>query len=332
MMAGRNFSCTHVGLGSPRVMNTTGQMGVATGYAAALCKQYAITPRDIYRNPARTIELQARITGTWPARPPTVGPTVDNADATGVTVIGSWTASTYDSGYHGSNYWHDGNTAKGQKSVVFRPNLPVAGSYEVFLKWTAGSNRATNTPVSIATKLGAAPVSRVINQQINGSQWFSLGVFDCDPANAAVTVSNTGTNGYVIADAVMFSAPVVQADLDGDQLPDWWERWHFLSETAAASAADPDADGRSNLIEYLTGCDPCDSSSHFDAQMAMDRSAGTFALTWPSSEGRTYRIESSADCITWQTIAGPVPATPPLNQHDAPIIGSSKFFRVVLEP
>ncbi len=47
MMAGRCFSCSHIGLGGPRVMNTTGQMGIATGYAAALCKKYKMTPRQI---------------------------------------------------------------------------------------------------------------------------------------------------------------------------------------------------------------------------------------------------------------------------------------------
>jgi hypothetical protein len=47
MMAGRCFSCSHIGLGGPRVMNTTGQMGIATGYAAALCEKYNATPREI---------------------------------------------------------------------------------------------------------------------------------------------------------------------------------------------------------------------------------------------------------------------------------------------
>ncbi|MCB1122378.1 MAG: FAD-dependent oxidoreductase, partial [Verrucomicrobiae bacterium] len=44
-MAGRCFSCSHVGLGGPRVMNTCGQMGVATGFAAGLCKKYNLDPR-----------------------------------------------------------------------------------------------------------------------------------------------------------------------------------------------------------------------------------------------------------------------------------------------
>jgi hypothetical protein len=48
MMAGRCFSCSHIGLGGPRVMYTTGQMGVATGYAASLCKKYGTTPKGVY--------------------------------------------------------------------------------------------------------------------------------------------------------------------------------------------------------------------------------------------------------------------------------------------
>ena len=49
-MAGRCFSSSHVGLGGPRVMNTTGQMGVAVGYAASLCKKYSTNPRGIYKD------------------------------------------------------------------------------------------------------------------------------------------------------------------------------------------------------------------------------------------------------------------------------------------
>lgn len=48
MMAGRCFSCSHIGLGGPRIMRTTGQMGIATGYAARLCNKYSTTPRGVY--------------------------------------------------------------------------------------------------------------------------------------------------------------------------------------------------------------------------------------------------------------------------------------------
>ncbi len=48
MMAGRCFSCSHVAIGGPRIMNTTGQMGVAVGYAASLCHKHKTTPRGVY--------------------------------------------------------------------------------------------------------------------------------------------------------------------------------------------------------------------------------------------------------------------------------------------
>lgn len=47
-MAGRCFSCSHVGLGGPRVMRTTGQMGAAVGYAASLCTKHQCSPRELY--------------------------------------------------------------------------------------------------------------------------------------------------------------------------------------------------------------------------------------------------------------------------------------------
>ncbi len=60
LMAGRCFSCSHIGLGGPRVMHTTGQMGVAVGYAASLCKKYNTQPRGVYDK--HIIELQELIT------------------------------------------------------------------------------------------------------------------------------------------------------------------------------------------------------------------------------------------------------------------------------
>lgn len=49
-MAGRNISTTHVGLGTVRVMRTTGMMGEVVGMAAALCRQYGVLPREIYQH------------------------------------------------------------------------------------------------------------------------------------------------------------------------------------------------------------------------------------------------------------------------------------------
>ncbi len=56
MMAGRCFSCTHIGLGGPRVMNTCAQMGVAVGYAAALCKKHGADPRGVGANHIKELQ------------------------------------------------------------------------------------------------------------------------------------------------------------------------------------------------------------------------------------------------------------------------------------
>ena len=64
MMAGRNFSCSHIGLCGPRVMKTCGQMGLATGYAAALCKKHGVVPKEVGKKHIR--ELQKIIGYTEP--------------------------------------------------------------------------------------------------------------------------------------------------------------------------------------------------------------------------------------------------------------------------
>jgi len=56
LMAGRCASFSHVALGTTRVMSTLATTGQAAGTAAAMCVDYGITPRDIYKN--RMSELQ----------------------------------------------------------------------------------------------------------------------------------------------------------------------------------------------------------------------------------------------------------------------------------
>lgn len=146
---------------------------------------------------------KARIFGLKLSRRPAV--ILDNADATKVTKVGSWTSSTALAGYLGADYIHDGNTAKGSKSVTFRPNLSLAGNYAVYVRWTADSNRASNVPVSIASQSGTSTVT--VNQRQNHAQWVLLGVYPfAAGTGGSVTISNAGTNGHVIVDAVQWVA------------------------------------------------------------------------------------------------------------------------------
>jgi hypothetical protein len=131
------------------------------------------------------------------------GVIVDNADATGVSISGSWTSSTAIAGYWGTDYLTDGNTNKGGSSVSFTPVLPSNGVYQVALRWTDNANRATNVPVDIIHPAGTNRV--LVNQQSNGGAWVLLLTTNFNAGTSAkVIVRNTGTTGYVIADAVQF--------------------------------------------------------------------------------------------------------------------------------
>ena len=126
---------------------------------------------------------------------------VDNNDSARVTRTGAWTASTSVAGFHDDDYLHDGNTGStGGKRVAFAPALPASGRYRVYLRWTAGSTRASNAPVDIAHDGGVTTVS--INQRLNHATWVSLGDYDFHQVAPAITLRNDGANGYVIADAV----------------------------------------------------------------------------------------------------------------------------------
>lgn len=532
MMAGRCISVSHVGLGSPRVQNTTAQMGVAVGYAAAMCKEYGIEPRDIYRNEERTVELQARITGTWPPRPYPGTLIVDNADKAPTSmVIGAWTTSSSVSGYHGANYLHDGNTGKGTKRVIFTPKLEIPGRYDIAMRWVADDNRASNVPVWIfgspqvaritaagaphirsaapndvstsdemavgryapgdytrgvlhfdlaaiptsavvvsaefqlcivdrdtnsvagyvgtnglclhrlsesfdpsavtwnqrssgvawttaggtfdsntlsvipaptdpnlvsAGQLFAFPITAglgtavnealrgaglfdlivrtpgiessynarklyrfgsaaqesdalrpalivkyfdlqashtyIVNQRVDGGRWNRLGSHDFAGGEVSVVIANDGANGYVIADAIeIVNTNAVLNDYDGDGLPDWWERYHFLSETGANPADDPDGDGRNNLIECRTGTNPHDAASRFDMRNLLSRDPGEFTLSWPSASNRLYTIEMAEVLPYFMPLIEHIPATPPENEHIVPAGEDRRYYRIVLE-
>lgn len=144
--------------------------------------------------------------GTGIPPPPPVpgdnGIIVDNRDTGSVTITGGWSTSKSTYGYLGADYHHDGGSGTG-KTFKFTPNLPAAGSYEVFARWTSESNRASNARYIVAHAGGTTNVDR--NQTTHNGMWRSLGVFNFNAGTSgSVTLGNTGANGVVVADAVSF--------------------------------------------------------------------------------------------------------------------------------
>jgi len=107
--------------------------------------------------------------------------------------------------FHGEDYAHDDNQAKGQQSAVFTATLPADGKYTVRLAYTALPNRASNVPVTVGTASG--PVKVVANQRLSPSVkglLHPLGTWNLKAGANTVEISNAGTDGHVIIDAVQW--------------------------------------------------------------------------------------------------------------------------------
>jgi hypothetical protein len=133
------------------------------------------------------------------------GVVIDDADA---TYEGDWKASTHVRPYVGEGYRHDDNAGKGERSARFAALVPENGEYHVLFSYTTGGSRATNVPITIETADG--PKSVTLNQrQAPPLLGFALlGQFRFEAAqDAVITVSNEGTDGHVIVDAVQIVTP-----------------------------------------------------------------------------------------------------------------------------
>jgi hypothetical protein len=132
------------------------------------------------------------------------GTVVDDAAA---KRVGEWSEGTVTKGYIGQSYLHDADTDKGAKQVIFTIPVATKGIFTVEIAYTALNNRATNVPVKIATSEG--PRTVVLNQQAPTTHegFFPVGKFSFSPSQpATVTISNEGTDGHVIVDAVRLLA------------------------------------------------------------------------------------------------------------------------------
>ena len=128
---------------------------------------------------------------------------VDNPDGA-VQIKGKWSATTTTGGFLGSDYLF--RTAGDGSQTVFWPFPGTnAGKYEVFARWSAGPNRATNATYAISHNSGSQPVP--VNQRNNGGTWQSLGSFDFQPNKSQGVKITDKADGVVVADAVRFVGP-----------------------------------------------------------------------------------------------------------------------------
>lgn len=153
------------------------------------------------------------------------------------------------------DYRDDQGISKGAGSVIFFPDIPLDGSYEVYARWSSGVDRDTDIPFEVTDALAQTdPLS--VDQTTGGEAWIPLGVyeFEEDAIGQQVEITNSGTTGLVTIDAVKFVG-TGWVDTDTDELPDAWEM-KFFSTLDHAGSTDVDSDGLSNLVELYAGTNP----------------------------------------------------------------------------
>ena len=153
-------------------------------------------------------------------------------------------------------------------------------------------------------------------------------------AEGAETVSIT-----LAADAgyrVSKTAPGVTLTL-ADRPVDAWRFLKFGLQAndafIAGDDADPDADGQTNLAEYLAGTEPRDATSRFAAAPARNN-AGKFVVRFLARKGRGYTVlwRASFSAGAWQTLAVvPAPAVNQIVEIPDPAAAASvqRFYQVL---
>jgi RHS repeat-associated protein len=96
-------------------------------------------------------------------------------------------------------------------TATWTPNVAQAGTYEVYARWTASSNRATNATYTVTHGQGSTNVP--VNQQANGGAWNLLGTFQLNPGSTHKVALTDLANGYVIADAIRLVPIQLQTSL-----------------------------------------------------------------------------------------------------------------------
>ncbi|MCA8998053.1 MAG: DUF1553 domain-containing protein, partial [Planctomycetaceae bacterium] len=169
------------------------------------------------------------------------GVLVDDVDA---EVVGQWKASTFSKNFVGMGYIHDDKQGKGDKRVIFRANVPEDGEYEVRIAFPGNSGRDPAVPVRIEHADGHSDL-KINQEKVAPIERIFLPVgrfpFRADQA-AVVTISNEGTTGYVIADAVQFVAKTE---------PDSESQSEDKSQLAELEAARKQADELKRQLEEL---------------------------------------------------------------------------------
>jgi N-acetyl-anhydromuramyl-L-alanine amidase AmpD len=127
---------------------------------------------------------------------------VDNADP-GFTASGRWETG-HETGAFGADNRYQLSDA--HEVAGFRPDIPVAGNYDVYAWWPAATRNAPDAPFTL--RGDAAPVTVTRDQRAGGGQWVLLArTHFAAGTDGVVELKSRASGGLVVADAVRFVGP-----------------------------------------------------------------------------------------------------------------------------
>lgn len=210
------LSCTHVAFSSIRVEPTWMNLGQSAGIAAALVRKKNVSVQALPYAELRERLLAQKQVLDLPAvadapSTPEKGAGIDTAKLPGIVLDdakaerqGPWSISTNFKPHVGSGYLHDDKRGDGKSIATFRFKVPKSGRFDVYMAYSAHETRAKQVPVTITN--GKTVKQLTVDQTTplpQGKTFRQVGTVQLlSDVETTITVSNAGTQGFVILDAV----------------------------------------------------------------------------------------------------------------------------------
>lgn len=204
-------SSTHIAFGSIRMEPVFMILGQSAATAAAMAIDEDIDVQDVEYDALRKrlledgqiLEYDGPIAGGKGTAVSKVEGIVVDDEAAEFT--GSWKTSSSSGPFVGFGYHHDDNDRKGESVATFKTTIKQEGTYRVSLAYPASGNRASNVKVEIQYPGGSKTVTVNEKETASAEPFEELATVTYpEGAEAVVIVSNAGTDGYVVVDAVQW--------------------------------------------------------------------------------------------------------------------------------
>lgn len=219
------LSCTHVAISSIRVEPTWMNLGQSAGIAAALARKKNVSVQDLPYSLLRERLLAANQVLDLPAlaaepAKPAVTTGIDPGKLPGIVLDdakaqfqGHWNQSTNFKSYVGDGYAHDDKRADGKSIATFRFKVSKSGRFDIYMAYSAHATRAKAVPITIRNGKKVTQMTVDQTQPLPQGKAFRLigSVELSSEDETTLTLSNAGTDGFVILDALQLMEAKEQA-------------------------------------------------------------------------------------------------------------------------